>query len=89
MEAEYHVETFQRERIHEPLVLPTEYIRVNATIVIITLSLRSFCLTSPLLRAYSMLVHSFISGMHGTPLQVRSAKRRHQSPEWEILSQVD
>jgi len=35
---------------------------------------------------HSVHIHSFISD---TPLNTRSAKRRHQSPEWTIWSHVD
>jgi len=39
-------------------------------------------------------VDSFVLSIHASfisvaPLRVRSAKRRHQSPVWAILSQVD
>ena len=37
---------------------------------------------------FSAVAHSFIHFWHA-PVRVRSAKRRHQSPEWAILSQVD
>ena len=40
---------------------------------------------------YGIFIHSFIhSFIHfwPAPLSVRSAKRRHQSPEWMILSHV-
>jgi len=36
----------------------------------------------------SLFFYSFIHFWHA-PLRVRNAKRRHQSPEWAILSQVD
>jgi len=34
-------------------------------------------------------VHSFIPCLWYAPLGVRSAKRRHQSPEWMILSHIN
>jgi len=40
------------------------------------------------LQTNNCLTHSFIHFCHA-PLRVRSTKRRHQSPEWVILSQVD
>jgi len=38
---------------------------------------------------YSLFLHHHHHHFWQAPLRVRSAERRHQSPEWTVLSQVN